>query len=119
MDRFTTIILHLATLNKQEEVVRHLLSEGSDPKAINSFGWTPISCAAKSGSLECLKAILDSSSKIDIDVTDNNNTTPLHLAAREGHFEIISFLLDRGANVSVKDYKDRNPLEMAIEKGHK
>ena len=111
--------LHLATLNKQDAVVKLLLSEGSDPKAMNSFGWTPVTCAAKSGNLECLKAILDSSSKIDINVTDNNNTTPLHLAAKEGHCDVIQFLLEKGADVSIKDYKDRNPLEIAIEKGNK
>jgi ankyrin repeat protein len=69
--------------------------------------------------LESLIAILDSSSRVDIDVADNNNTTPLHLAAREGHSEILDYLLGKGANVSVKDYKDRNPLEMAIEKSKK
>ena len=59
------------------------------------------------------------SSKIDINVTDNHNTTPLHLAAKEGHSDIIHFLLEKGADVSIKDYKDRNPLEIAIEKGNK
>ena len=111
--------LHLATLHKQAAIVKLLLIEGSDPKALNSFGWTSVSCAAKSGDLECLYAILDSSSRVDIDVTDNNNTTPLHLAAREGHSEVIDFLLLKGADVSIKDYKERNPLEMAIEKGKK
>ena len=111
--------LHLATLNKQVVLVKLLLSQGSDPKALNSIGWTSVSCAAKSGDLESLIAILDSSSRVDIDATDNNNTTPLHLAAREGHSEIIDYLIEKGADVSVKDYKDRNPLEMAIEKGKK
>jgi ankyrin repeat protein len=111
--------LHLATLNKQVTIVRLLLSQGSDPKALNSIGWTSISCAAKSGDFESLIAILESSSSVDIDATDNNNTTPLHLAAREGHCEILDYLLEKGADVSVKDYKDRNPLEIAIEKSQK
>jgi ankyrin repeat protein len=49
----------------------------------------------------------------------NEITTPLHLAAKEGHSEILDYLLEKGADVSVKDYKDRNPLEMAIEKSKK
>ena len=111
--------LHLATLNKQVAIVKLLLSHGSDPKALNSIGWTSVSCAAKSGDLESLMAIVDSSNRVDVDATDNNHTTPLHLAAREGHNEIIDYLIQKGADVTVKDYKDRNPLEMAIEKGKK
>ena len=119
LDLDSSTPLHLATLNKQVEIVKLLLSRGSDPKALNSIGWTSISCAANSGDLESLIAIVDSSNRIDIDVTDNNNTTPLHLAAKEGHSAIIDYLLQKGANVTVKDYKNRNPLEMAIEKGKK
>ena len=37
---------------------------------------------------------------------------------REGHADIIKFLIEHGADVTKKDYKDRNPLELAIEKGN-
>ena len=62
---------------------------------------------------------MESSSRVDIDATDNDNTTPLHLGAKKGHSEILDYLLEKGADVSVKDYKDRNPLEIAIEKSQK
>ena len=39
------------------------------------------------------------------------------LFVREGHANIIQYLIDHGADVTKKDYKDRNPLEIAIEKG--
>ena len=37
---------------------------------------------------------------------------------REGQADIIQFLIEHGADVTKKDYKDRNPLEVAIEKGN-
>ena len=46
-------------------------------------------------------------------------TTPLHIAAKEGHQHIVTFLLERGADVTAKDYKNRNPLELAIIKDKK
>jgi len=111
--------LHLAAANKQVAVVKILLAQGSDPKALNSIGWSPVSCASKAGDLESLSSILSSADNMNIDSSDNNNTTSLHLAAKDGHDKVIEYLLGKGADITVKDYKDRNPLEMAIEKGNR
>ena len=45
-----------------------------------------------------------------------NKTTALHIASKEGHTDIIMYLLENGADVKLKDYKERNPLELAIAK---
>ena len=39
------------------------------------------------------------------------------ICVRKGHSNIIQYLIDNGSDVTKKDYKDRNPLEVAIEKG--
>ena len=55
----------------------------------------------------------------NVDLEDNNKTTPLHLAAKKGLCEVFDILLENKADISLKDYKDRNVLELAIFKGQK
>lgn len=59
------------------------------------------------------------SKRVDINSVDINKTSALHIAAREGHQVITDYLLECGAKVTLKDYKNRNPLELAIDKGKK
>ena len=54
-----------------------------------------------------------------VDTEDNNKTTPLHLAAKNGFCEVYNTLVLHGADIALKDYKDRNVLELAIEKNQK
>jgi len=54
-----------------------------------------------------------------VDTEDNNKTTPLHLAAKNGFCEVYNTLVQHGADIALKDYKDRNVLELAIEKNQK
>ena len=53
---------------------------------------------------------------MSINAVDMNKTTALHIASKEGHTDIIVYLLENGADVKLKDYKERNPLELAIAK---
>jgi ankyrin repeat protein len=55
----------------------------------------------------------------NVDTADNNKTTPLHLAAKKGFPAVLELLLDRGADITLKDYKNRNALEIAIEKNQR
>ena len=66
-----------------------------------------------------MRLIVDSNRHVDINSVDINKTSPLHIAAREGHKVIADYLLECGAKVTLKDYKNRNPLELAIQKGKK
>ena len=45
---------------------------------------------------------------------DRAKQTPLHLAAEHGHHKIVALLLQKGADVSIEDHENRNPLERAI-----
>ena len=66
-----------------------------------------------------MKLIVESNRHVDLDSVDINKTTALHIAAREGHHLIVDYLLSSGARVTLKDYKNRTPLEMAIDKEKK
>ena len=62
-----------------------------------------------------LNAIVESNT-VSINAVEMNKTTALQIASKEGHIEIITYLIENGADVKVKDYKQRNALELAIEK---
>ena len=47
-----------------------------------------------------------------------NDILDIVLWIREGHADIVQFLIVNNADVTKKDYKDRNPLEVAIEMGN-
>ena len=65
--------------------------------------------------MESTKLIVENNN-IDLNTVDVNKTTALHIAAKSGHPKIVEYLLEHGADVTLKDYKGRNPLEAAIEK---
>ena len=54
-----------------------------------------------------------------MDIEDNNKTTPLHLAAKNGFCDVFDLLLQSGADITLKDYKNRNALEIAVDKNKK
>ena len=49
--------------------------------------------------------------------TDGENQTPLHYAAKNNAVEAMKTLLRLGANLNVRDYKDRTPLFVSAENG--
>lgn len=52
--------------------------------------------------------------KVDVNLTDDENTTALHVAASMGHLEIIKCFIDAGAEMSALNDKDFTPLHMAV-----
>ena len=139
----TVIFHHQSLLShvvvQKPDSVEYLLSAGADPKSLNSYGQNPLCSAAKeyiqpflyhfyfpnfdiylqSGDFASMKLIVESNRHVDINSVDINKTTALHIAAREGHHLIVDYLLTSGARVTMKDYKNRTPLEMAIDKEKK
>ena len=59
------------------------------------------------------------SAKAEFDQGDCNNVTPLHLAARKGHLKAVKVLLKNNADAGAVTSYGKNPLDLAIENGHK
>ena len=53
----------------------------------------------------------------DLNSCDSYGYTPLLLAAAKGHWEMVHLLLKKGANLSVKDKKQRNFLHLIVQNG--
>ena len=79
---------------------RFLLKAGANAKAANSFGATPLSMAAETGSSAVVQRLLEAGA--DANERIANRDTVLMMAARSGNVPTIKLLLDRGADVNAK-----------------
>lgn len=96
--------------------VRELLAQNVDPNQPDSFGFTPLMKASKSGHFIIVKELI----KNGADVNKKNeiytiSNTPLHVASEGGHVEIVKELLLQGADVNQMDSFDKTPLALAEE----
>jgi ankyrin repeat protein len=71
--------LHLATLRGDVRMVTLLTGHGAAVDAIGRDGWTPLCLAARQGSLEVAKALIDA--RADVFAPSDNGKAPLEIAA--------------------------------------
>jgi ankyrin repeat protein len=76
-------------------------------------GFTPLLYAARSGCVECARALLDGGA--DINLGDPDRVTPLLLAALNLNFDTAALLVRRGADVNKWDTWGRAPLYAAVD----
>ena len=78
-----------------------------------------MACAANRGHTKVIELLIGAKARVNC--VDNNDfqLTPLHLAARMGHHEAVGMLLSNDADVSAVNCAGENPLDVAIECGHK
>ena len=81
-------------LAKYQELENHIIDD------TDTLGWTALHHAAKSGSLECIKLLLEN--KAEIDVTTDKNETPLFLATKHNHPDIVEFLTENNCQLQTK-----------------
>ncbi|KAF5609187.1 ankyrin repeat domain-containing protein [Fusarium pseudoanthophilum] len=75
----------------------------------------PLLAAAKSGSLEIARLLIEHGAILE--VTDNDKNTPLHYASACGHMEMARFLLDKGADIESRNNIQQTPFLVAAVKG--
>lgn len=75
-------------------------------------GMHPIHWAALKGHLEICEILIENHTNID-QLNDGLNS-PLMIAASQGHDQIVSRLLELGADLNVRNIKDRDALYMAV-----
>jgi uncharacterized protein len=91
------------------KVLHAFLQSGADVSIADAFGTTALHLAAVAGradSCELLLARADSS----IHAKNENGWTALMHAAARGYLDGVQLLLQHGADVNVRDAKDRRPL---------
>jgi ankyrin repeat protein len=118
--------LMIACQHKSLEVVKVFLKKSTsvqseDPSFCNvnladATGWAALHYAAESGSLECVKLLIEH--KAEVDATTDNIETPLHFAAQNNFYDIVKLLIDNKADINAKTDKNETPLFLATMQNH-
>jgi len=76
-------------------------------------GFSALLFAAREGSMESLRLLLDAGA--DINLADPDGTTPLLISIINYHFDIAGLLLERGADIHPADIRGRTALYAAVD----
>ncbi|QWE33761.1 MULTISPECIES: ankyrin repeat domain-containing protein [unclassified Wolbachia] len=110
------ILLHVASLDNQENVVNALLAvEGINVNLQDKNGKTPLHLAIEKGNENIVNALLAAQG---IDVNSQQNLlqqAPLHLAVEGGNENIVKALLAAGADPLLCDYRGKNLAKIVTE----
>ena len=107
--------LHRAAAAGYLGVARLLVAAGADPNAVDVYGASVATVAAREGRAEVLRELL--ALKVDIHgphVTSDASDA-LMRACRRGHEECAELLLRAGASVDTRDKQGRTPLMYAVQ----
>ena len=108
--------LHQAARNADVDQVKTQLAQACvDVNLVNRYGFTPLHYAARVGSPEIARLLLQAGAKLDADMGDQ--VTPLHEAAGKGKIAVVQLLLAAGADINMGDRTHMTPLIDAVHAG--
>ncbi|KAJ2982973.1 hypothetical protein NQ176_g1030 [Zarea fungicola] len=105
-----------AALQGREHTAELSLEAGANIDMANSYGYTPLHQAVRSGQLELTNLLLERGCHTSM--ADLSGQTPLHMAAVEGDVEILKALLRYGADPTCADGIGWTPLAVASHVGY-
>lgn len=104
--------LIMATMIKETDIVRALLSKNVNVNALNDKGESALFWAVKGGSVEIAKMLLDAGA--DKTFTDKFSRNLLIQAITQDMDEMVFFLLSRGVSATQRDMSECTPLFWAV-----
>jgi len=110
--------LHLAAHFGRLEVMRILLSNGADHRAVsrNSNRNQPLQAAAANRQTEAVELLLKAGA--DVDARSHGDFTALHIAAANGVTWMVEALLRAGAEAGAKTEGGKTPMDFAVDGDH-
>ncbi len=75
--------------------------------------WTPLMYAARQGSLEAARVLVDAGAELN--ALDPDRSTPAIIATINGHYDVAAMLLDRGADANIADASGMAVLYAAVD----
>ncbi|NIS51505.1 MAG: hypothetical protein GWN67_10415, partial [Phycisphaerae bacterium] len=108
--------IHEASTNGDINMVKSLLSAGTDVNVRGRLEYTPLHHAAENGHANLVKFLI--AEDADLEARNHYGRTPLALAACQGHKGMVELLIALGADVNTKDIWHKKLLHHAAENGH-
>lgn len=81
----------------------------------NKYNLSPLRHAARSGSIEVVKFLINQGAEINAKAADNG--TALSAASLKGHIDIVKLLIQHGATIDIIDKDGESPLMNASSEG--
>ncbi len=107
--------LHWAALNDNGSIIWTLMNmPRCDVNLGDGFRMMPLHLAVEYEAMHAVE-VLCRSNRINIDATDRNRETPLHLSIYGGNHGIAKRLVSKGANLGIRNYSGKTPLQLAQE----
>jgi len=75
--------------------------------------WTPLMYAARQGSLEAARVLVDAGA--DVNALDPDRSTPAIIATINGHYDVAAMLVERGADPNITDTAGMAVLYAAVD----
>jgi ankyrin repeat protein len=75
--------------------------------------WTPLMYAARQGSLEAARALVDAGAEVN--ALDPDRSTPAIIATINGHYDVAAMLVERGADPNITDTTGMAVLYAAVD----
>jgi ankyrin repeat protein len=89
------------------------LTSGMVITALPKGGWTPLMYAARQGSVDSARALIEAGANPDL--TDPDGTTATMIAIINAHFDLAAMLAEKGADLNVADSSGMTALYAAVD----
>ena len=93
-----------------------LLEAGADPNTASAEGETVLMTAARSGSADLVRLLIESGAEVNANETWRGQTA-LMWAIAEKHLPVVRILLENGADINAKTGKGFTPFLFAVRGG--
>jgi ankyrin repeat protein len=110
--------LHIVTRQNNLDAIKLLLSNNADPTITSPDGWNLLHYAAKTGSLEIIKFLVElfesrGEDGIFLNAPTVDGWRPIHLACHHGSYPIIEYLINKSVDLNAATSDNWTPLHVA------
>ncbi len=107
-----------AVYNRQQDIVRLLLTHKADPEIRTPDGNSVLVNAARVGDRGIVELLLDAGVDINEQDADPAGVTAINIAAYRENVQVFNLLLERGADYSIPSANGFTPLLSAVKSGN-